>query len=56
MSKNRAAAALGRIKTAKKADSSRRNAKKAQAALRRLTPEQRSEIGRRASLARWGKT
>jgi hypothetical protein len=53
MTKNRAAVALGRIKTPKKAITSAQNAKKATKARMRLTPEQRSEQARKAAKARW---
>lgn len=55
MPKNRAAVALGRIKTPKKAASSARNARKATKARMRLTPEARSEQARKAVQARWAK-
>jgi hypothetical protein len=52
--KNRAAVALGRMKSAKKAVSSAQNAKKAtRARLKAQTPEERSEQARKAAAARW---
>jgi hypothetical protein len=54
--KNRAAVALGRIKTPKKAASSAKNARKAtRARLKAQTPEERSEQARNAAKARWQK-
>lgn len=53
MTKNRAAVALGRIKTPKKALSSAQNAKKATRARMKLTPEERSQQARKAAKARW---
>lgn len=56
MAKNRAAVALGRITTPKKAASSAKNARKAtRARLRNLTPEQRSAQAKAAAAARWQK-
>jgi hypothetical protein len=54
--KNAAAVALGRIKTAKKTASSRRNIARAVAArLQAQTPEERSAQAKLAAEARWGK-
>lgn len=55
MAKHPAAVALGRRKTAKKSAASRLNLERAHAALNRLTPEERSAIGRKAVQARWAK-
>jgi hypothetical protein len=56
MTKNRAAVALGRIKTPKKAASSAQNAKKAtRARLKAQTPEERSRQAKKAAAARWAK-
>ena len=56
MTKNRAAVALGRIKTPKKSASSAKNAAKAtKARMRHLTPDERSEQARKAVQARWAK-
>lgn len=54
--KNPAAVALGRIKTAKKAAASAKNARKAtRARLKAQTPEERSAQAKRAAAARWKK-
>ena len=54
--KNPAAVALGRIKTAKKSASSARNVRKAIAArLEKQTPAQRAAQAKRAAAARWAK-
>ena len=56
MTKNRHAAAIGRIRTPKKSASSAENARKATSArMRHMTPEERSEQARKAVAARWAK-
>jgi len=54
--KNPAAVALGKMKSAKKAASSAKNAAKAtKARLKQQTPEGRAEQAKKAAEARWGK-
>lgn len=54
--KNPAAVALGRMKSAKKAAAAAENGRtSARKRMRDMTPEQRSEIARKAAAARWAK-
>lgn len=50
---SKAAAALGRIKTAKKTAAARKNLEKAR---KTLTPEERKEKARKAAAARWNQS